>query len=131
MTYKGEKLDFRIVKANKKISNLPQAKRFTEKEQYEHTSMTSQFAGPGRYNDQENFNKLTKAPCSIVMKKPAAIPESESGKPCYIMIGHSMKFEPAFLSTYSQVKELDEMNLPRDCSVSIHSGMRNKSVKDL
>jgi hypothetical protein len=34
------------------------------------------------------------------MKKPTVIPEKESGKPCYIMIGDAMKYEPAFLATY-------------------------------
>ena len=41
------------------------------------------------------------------MKKPLVIPESESGKPCYIMIGDALKYESAFHSTYQQVKNWD------------------------
>jgi hypothetical protein len=65
------------------------------------------------------------------MKKPTAIPETESGKPCYIMVGDAMKFEPAFLATYQQLKEVENMNIPRECPVSIHSTFRKKSVEKI
>ncbi len=74
---------------------------------------------------------LVKRPCSSVMRKPISIPASESGKPCYIMVGDSIKFEPAMMATQKQVKEYDNLNLSRDNSVSIHATMRNRSVTNL
>jgi hypothetical protein len=65
------------------------------------------------------------------MKKPLAIPESESGKPCYIMIGDTLKYEPAFHATYKQVKEVDHMNIPRECPISINTPFRKKSVESM
>ncbi len=65
------------------------------------------------------------------MRKPVAVPATESGKPCYIMIGDSIKFDAAFMSTYQKVKEHDQLNLSRDNSVSIHAAMRNRSVTNL
>ncbi len=65
------------------------------------------------------------------MRKPISIPASESGKPCYIMVGDSIKFEPAMMATQKQVKEYDNLNLSRDNSVSIHATMRNRSVTNL
>jgi len=94
-------------------------------------STTNTFTGPGRYNDHENFQKLVKRPCSSVMRKPMCIPASESRKPCYIMIGDSIKFEPALMATHKQVKEHDNLNLHRDNSVSIHATMNTKSVTNL
>ena len=94
-------------------------------------STTNAFTGPGRYNDHEDFQKLVKRPCSSVMRKPIAIPATESGKPCYIMIGDSIKFEPAFMSTYKQIKEHDNLNLSRDNTVCIKATMRTRSVTNL
>ena len=65
------------------------------------------------------------------MKKPLAIPETEFGKPCYIMIGDTLKYEPAFHSTYNQVKEVDNFNIPRECPLSINTTFRKKSVETL
>ena len=65
------------------------------------------------------------------MRKPVSLPASESGKPCYIMVGDSVKFEPALMATYKQVKEHDNLNMSRDNSVSIHAAMRNRSVNNL
>ena len=102
LTNKGDNLNFRPSSLNKKGSNLPQSKRFPDRGMGEQTAgaVTTTFTGPGCYNDIENYKKLTQRPCSSLMKKPIAIPESEAGKPCYIMIGDTMKYEPAFHSTY-------------------------------
>lgn len=94
-------------------------------------SGATSFLGPGRYNDQENFNKLVQQPCSSVMKKISAVPSSESGKPSYIMVGHSMQFEPAFLETMRQRREMRKLNITGDCTASLHSSLNTHSISKI
>ena len=131
LTNRGDSLNFRPGSLNRKGTNLPQSKRFPDRGLGEQTAgaVTTVFTGPGCYNDIENYKKLTKRPCSSLMKKPSAIPETESGKPCYIMIGDALKYEPAFHSTFKQVKEVNDFNIPRECPISIHQPFRKKSVE--
>ena len=92
LTNRGETLNFRAKSLNHKPSNLPQAMRFPQKGDNGVTGLkgATSFVGPGRYNDHESFSKLDKRPCSSVMRKITSVPHSESGKPSYIMVGHSL-----------------------------------------
>lgn len=46
------------------------------------------------------------------------VPDDEVGKPCYMMVGDSIKYEPAFLESKVEVKEL-QLFKSSECSVSL------------
>jgi len=65
------------------------------------------------------------------MKKISALPSAESGKPCYIMVGQSIKYDPTFLEVASEKKEREELNLTNECQVSVNAALRKQSVSNL
>lgn len=133
VTYKGEMLNFKNISPNKRTSNFSKADRFPKRGDVGEVGVktATSFLGPGRYKHQESFNKLTQRPCSSLMRKITAIPESESKKPAYFMVGHSLKFESAFLATSKERKLLDDLNVSKDCSVSMHSMFKRRSISNL
>lgn len=89
MTNRGEALNFKHKSLNRKESRLSKAARFPNKGDYGEVLVdvsTSQI-GPGKYEHQESYNKLVQRPCSSIMRKITVLPKSESGKPCYFMVG--------------------------------------------
>lgn len=69
------------------------------------------------------------SPCQSIMKKISALPSTESGKPCYIMIGQSIKYDPTFLEVASEKKERLELNL--ECQANVNAAMKTQSVSNL
>ena len=82
VTNRGERLNFATRSQNKKSSILPRAARFVNLEEDPES-----FVGPGKYNVDETLRKLTLRPCSTVIKRISVLPETESGKPCYYLVG--------------------------------------------
>jgi hypothetical protein len=84
----------------------------------------SAYLGPGTYNDHDVFKKLNKQPCSALMKKIGMLEPEESKKQCYIMVGQSIKYEPAWVVGRQKFTEGDhqgflEKTNVKDCRKSV------------
>jgi hypothetical protein len=67
VTKNGQYLNFKTITQSKKLTTIPQTKRFECYKTYSVGSGVSSFLGPGTYNDHENYIKLSKTACSTVM----------------------------------------------------------------
>lgn len=78
--------------------NFSRADRFNHDERfYCNLSGQSVHVGPGAYDGAESLQKLLAQPCSALMKPSAQLGPTESKSGCYVMVGHSLKFEPGLL----------------------------------
>ena len=77
--------------------------RFKNDTVFDERTGQSIYTGPGSYNDLENFVRLMKRPTTAIMKKSAYLTEEESKKPCYVMVGQQVKFDPIWLSKQHNV----------------------------
>ncbi len=126
---KGERLDYRPTSLNIKATVFPQSKRFQTigDDGQVVLDLGACFTGPGKYDATEAFKRLTSKPCKSVMKKITVLPESESGRSCYYMVGNNLKYEKNFLPTFKERKE-EEIT---ECPVSLASTLRNNSISRL
>ena len=81
MTVGGHKTNFDISKSvNISGSILPKDARFKEMPMVDKGTGQACFLGPGCYNDQQAYHKLTKQSCQSKMMPMTALPHKESGQ---------------------------------------------------
>ena len=103
--------------------NFSQEVRFKEMPFYCRGTGESCYLGPGSYNDNENYKKLKSRPCTAVWKKGTHLDNEESKKSCYILVGHQIKYEPAFVN--NNHKKVIESLQVQNGSKSITQALEN------
>lgn len=58
----------------------------------------SVYTGPGTYEEHIAFQKMAAQPTTAMMKHSTLLGPNESKKQCYILVGQSIKYEPAWVT---------------------------------
>ena len=128
MSKEGKKFDFvkKTFNQSGRNSTFSREQRWREPKMYCKHTGESAFLGPGSYNEHENFNSLTKKPCTAVMKQLTLLDKEESKKQCYVMVGQQIKYEPAWASGEHK-KFLNETSVS-ECKKSVTQSLSKMNI---
>lgn len=98
-------------KMNPRGTNLPKAERFNTMPFYCKQTGQSVFIGPGSYDPHKAKDKMIKSPCPTLIKPISLMDGKESGEQHYILVGHQIKYEPAWVLSPDHKRVMNGLNV--------------------